>query len=293
MVAVITCRYNIAEYQRPEANFALFKASIQRQAELFVIELAYNQRPFRIPDATSRLRTASVLWHKENLLNLLVKSLPQKYTTIAWVDADVLLSDQKWPAKTEKLLEKYRVVQLCSLVNQTRENGQLLKQEASIAQRLALADFKLDPGLKGHPGMGWAVRRDFFDKVGLFEYLPVGGGDEANFYSFIGIMPWFIFVSASQSLLGKLTQHVKQAFQYTGGRVGFVSQTATHLWHGSLANRHYLQRQAILSDIDADNDIQPRQDGLLEWSDSASPLLRQRILDYFYSRTEDAHDHDY
>ena len=61
---------------------------------LYIVELAYGQQPFACTtDGEPRhlqLRAETPIWHKENLINLGVRTLlPSDYRAFAWIDADV------------------------------------------------------------------------------------------------------------------------------------------------------------------------------------------------------------
>jgi hypothetical protein len=277
------------------ANFERFCASMRRQADLYVIELAYGpSAPFVIPDAWIKLRTDSVLWHKENLLNILAKALPEKYSAVAWVDSDVLFSDDGWPAKAESLLELSGMVQLCSSVlHAGQHSATVFLTQPAMAKVYHDTGGLPNPGMKGHPGMGWAVRRDFFD-VGLFDKMVVGGGDEMAFYSSIGLLPWFLQTRANPVMFQAMVDHLKKANVYFNGMLppAYVDQAATHLWHGYIKDRSYLKRQLILAQVEPRH-LSYRSDGLLEWSSEASFQLRRDIGSYFRSRREDANDDDH
>src|SRR3954471_10354403 len=77
------------------ANLRRFSEGVRRQGlPLLIVELAFDDRPFRAPDAAAdlvvRLRTRTVLWHKERLFNLAIQQLPPGCRYVAWLDADVL-----------------------------------------------------------------------------------------------------------------------------------------------------------------------------------------------------------
>lgn len=71
------------------------------------------------------------------------------------------------------------------------------------------------------------------------------------------------------------------------GRLGFVSGTALHLWHGNSANRQYGTRNEILRRhrFDPAVDLRLNDQGVWEWN-SDKPGLHRDVAGYFAARRE-------
>ncbi len=52
-----------------------------------------------------------VMWQKERLLNLTIDRVPDRYTKIAWVDADVLFTNPSWIVEASERLDEVPVIQ--------------------------------------------------------------------------------------------------------------------------------------------------------------------------------------
>ena len=75
-------------------------------------------------DLLVQLRGGDVLWQKERLLNLGLKTLPDGCDKVAWIDGDVLFARPDWAAETARLLEEVRrcaaVLTLCPSAERSR-----------------------------------------------------------------------------------------------------------------------------------------------------------------------------
>jgi hypothetical protein len=81
-------------------------------------EVAYGDRPFEVtsPDHPYdyQWRTTEVLFHKENILNLVVSRFPADWKYGAYVDADVTFTRHDWALETIHQLQMYSWVQMYS-----------------------------------------------------------------------------------------------------------------------------------------------------------------------------------
>jgi hypothetical protein len=296
------------------ANLQAFSTALHRQGlPLLVVELALDDAPFAVPDSVAnrilRLRTSTVLWHKERLLNLGVASLPGDCRYVAWLDADVLFERDEWVADTRQRLDDHVVVQpfetACWLTaGQTvaspdmpvgiGDGHQLSGFAAALhhapERRWALAAFERS----GHTGFAWAARRELLDRHGLYDRAILGGGDVLNAHAFAADGD---FLRGRNFYMRGLTRAERAAYAEwgegvaadTGGRIGFTPGRVLHLFHGPLAARHYLERLEILKDAAFDplQDIGADTNGCWRWN-SDKPELHQRTRDYFAARAKAA-----
>jgi hypothetical protein len=72
------------------------------------------------PDAESQLpkspyitqvRTESLLWHKETLLNRAIADLPEQFRYVFWLDADVLFTNKNWMVEGVEQLQTANIIQ--------------------------------------------------------------------------------------------------------------------------------------------------------------------------------------
>jgi hypothetical protein len=91
-------------------------------AVLTTVELALGDRAFEVTDPTNpndvQLRSDSVLWHKENLIDIGMRHIFTKTYPdaeyVGWIDSDVTFSRADWAAEAVHLLQTYDVIQMWS-----------------------------------------------------------------------------------------------------------------------------------------------------------------------------------
>src|SRR5579883_2017119 len=86
---VVTTYYNPCDYQTRRNNYEIFAHTIRRSGlPLLTIECAFGDQPFNLPERTDviKVRSHSIIWQKERLLNLGVSWLPSSCRYVAWLD---------------------------------------------------------------------------------------------------------------------------------------------------------------------------------------------------------------
>ncbi len=284
-LAIITCIFNPCKYINPLNNYFKFKDSIAKQGgELFTGELVFGNDSFLLPidEHSIKFRSNSILWHKESILNEMVKQLPAHFTKIAWIDNDIIFSDFNWINETVNMLDKYKIIQLFERINFTKDNS-IISSNWSAGKILTAKFLRTFPNHspKVSPGGAWAAQRDFFDKCGLFEKMIVGGGDRITFKALHGINST---KNLSVSRQEELNLYINKVFNWCQSDVGFLPQTVTHLWHGESQNRQYDKRQLLISNLES-HDLK-KENNVLEW-DTQNKELIERVSNYFVERKED------
>lgn len=298
-------------------------------AVLHMVELAYGDRPFEVTDRSNpndiQLRTRHELFHKENLLNLAVRSFPPDWKWGSIADADFHFTRHDVALETIHQLQHYDWVQMfSSYLNLTGEatpgaghrpagqvsngfaysfvrNGNRLPDgyAGGWAEPPRSADQPQIPlPWVGAPGGAWAFRRSAFDAVGgLLERCILGSAD------------WFMAFGLSGQItdtkverrLGKRSdlyrpsyleyirswqRRAKAAF---GGNIGYVDSFATHHFHGPMVKRGYADRDSILiaNEFCPVSDVYPDWQGVLQLTDD-KPSLGAGVRGYFLSRVEDS-----
>lgn len=304
---VITCYFNPLGYRTRRANFIQFASSLAAQgAPLLVVEMAGPTGHFDLDEGSYnciRVNGDGLMWQKERMLNLALRSLPQQCRKVAWVDADIIFESPDWLKLTSEALERDVVVQPFSQgvrlpPGHIRYNGES-QEESGITESFA-ACYKRDPTLSrtqkgsrkhGHTGYAWAAQRDFLETCRLYDACITGGCDHLMAHVFAGSL-------SSACISGIIGEHNARARHFTKwaehadsickGRLGFVPGMISHLWHGTLANRRYQERHQEFRqfDFDPERDLRTDSNGLWAWSDSSNHL-RAWSLSYFKSRNED------
>jgi hypothetical protein len=304
----VAAHFNPSGYMTKLQNLELFARRVRRQGlQLAIVELAFGDAAFLVPeecaDMVVRVRSGSVMWQKERLINLAVARLPESCRKVVWLDGDILFTNGDWVMETSRLLEEHRAVQPFEIAAWLpRDGAGRLNEYAGKIDRLphkpgsALTmrhlpdkrELLFHPEMV-HPGFAWAARREILEKHGLCDRLILGGGDYVNMLA----MYFDPAVLGRPDTTGGLAAGEIAGWMdgFHGGFCGDVAYAegaVLHLWHGDLANRNYLQRYGILRDCGYSprTDIALNADGCWEWS-SGKPELHRRVIEYFASRRED------
>jgi hypothetical protein len=275
-LAALTCLFNPCNYSNITNNYCTFAKSLSSYVDLYTIEVSfYNSF---ITDSNKKNihihgRCDNILWQKERLLNILLKSLPEEYTDVAWIDADVLFDDSSWVLKTTDLLNEYKVVQLFEEVKLLDKDGSVIESKESIVKNHSI----------GASGYGWAMRREDLDQINLLDNQLLGGADLIMSASFMNRLS--ILKSRSLKFFNNLSTYdwISRSSKTIDMSANFVNQSIRHLYHGNVTNRQYPTRQEIVQTIDPQL-IKINENNI--WSLN-QPLINHSILKYFSDRNED------
>lgn len=300
---VVTCYFNPCRYRSRRENFDLFMAGMEKVgANVLVAELAVGDEDFELPesDRVLRLRSNSILWHKERLLNIAVESLPADCRKVGWFDNDILFDDPRWLERTADALDRAMVVQPFSSCNWLKRgetsfpaSGVTYESFAHCFSRAPSQARSLGFHRHGHTGFAWAARRELFETCGLYEVCLSGNGDHLMAHAFAGGM---VHSPCLMPLVGDKTPYARHFWRWAvrardlvDGRIGYVPGSVLHLWHGEIANRRYNEnkRELLAADFDPDRHLRRGAEGLHEWSDDAPQSLRIWTTENFRNRRED------
>lgn len=282
-----------------------------KNVKLHVGELAYGQRPHEVSNECDvQLRTVAELFHKENLLNEVIRTFPPDWQYGAYVDGDFTFTRNDWALEAIHQLQHHDFVQLFSSytgLSAVKYGGSLPgKCVPSFAAKYIANGHKLPPncnpggwGLNygygnwvgvGATGGAWAFTRKAFETVGgLLEQCILGHAD------------WFMaFGLVSQPARGTVSLRryhphytaMVESWQHRAAllkqNIGCVDQFAIHHFHGSIKNRGYETRDSILVDHQFDPlmDMRRNSHGIYELTGN-KPELRDAIRRYFIVRDED------
>lgn len=230
----------------------------------------------------------SIMFLKENLINLVVSKLPPQVTKVAWVDADLQFSNPSWFVETQSALDHCLFVQpFTSCAWTGRDGGVELRRKSCVIAGL-------DDRWLGHPGFAWAARRSFFESVGLYDAAIVGSGDTITALGFLGAptirsaivgvgpvnyqsiyMPWRI----------KVETYI--AGHHSEKRFGAVSGGVYHSWHGDRLDRKYVARNVPIESLEVSKHIVHNANGIYEWTQDTPKAMINGVASYFKNRKED------
>ncbi len=300
---VITAYYNPCGYERRYYNYRVFVDTLcQSGIPLLTVECAFGNQAFTLPKDPNvvQIRSSSVIWQKERLLNLAISWLPASCRYVAWVDCDVLFLNPHWANDTVELLNHVPLVQLFETCNRLPEENLAKQNCGSVCNSFGSITPRNPALLKtghfekhGHTGYGWAARRELLDRHGLYEYAIIGSGDHYIAHAAFG--------DGDGSCLDLMTDRDRKQIRHfqdwaipfsesVEGRVGATPGGVLHLWHGNLEKRRYLLRNRELTELEFDpfTDITALPGKPLEWSSTLrKPKLISMLQEYFASREED------
>jgi hypothetical protein len=311
---VVTCISNPVRFQSRYRLYRDFARHMQDSGvDLYTVECAYGARPFEVTDANNprhlQLRTGCEMWHKENLLNLVIARLPSDWEYAAWIDADVHFIRPDWRAETVQQLQHFDIVQLFSEAHDLGPNQHTFARYRSFAHSFSQGIPRLQGvGYYGgaparrdqsiayyhHPGYAWAIRRSAFDAVGgLVDFAVVGEADWIMARAILGEAEQVLYPGISASYRHAILEWQERAVRHLRRNLGYVEGTLLHYWHGPKAQRNYWDRCRILVESAFDPAMHLKRDWqglyqLVDRGDELSLRLRDGLRHYFRSRNEDA-----
>lgn len=283
----LTAYFNPFNWKSRLENFKKFYASLSKQTDnIHVVECLFDdQQPaLNLSKNYHVVRTASLLWIKENLLNYLAARLPAGGSSIVWVDGDVVFSNPNLVADIEAKLETNKYVQIFERVHHLDRNGGVMATHFSFG-------FCAEENILryGHPGIGWAIRRDVFDLVGgFFEYGIFGIADTFMAHASMGALNQYVLQFPYSAPYKKVLRRAGKLWaEHVDGAISYVHGASRHLWHGDPIHRRYNDREFIVShhNFNPRKDLRKNSDGLLEWCGNLP--LQEEIRSLLREREED------
>ena len=307
----MTSYYNPARFKRRLANYKIFRANLG--VPLVTVELSFGGH-FELTendaDILIQISGGAVLWQKERLLNLAIKSVPSHAKNVAWIDCDVVFDRADWMDEAELQLEKVNIVQPYSEVVDLEPDGHrsnfrehcstgrglvsLINGDARAQIDAATASWgSLETPTKkarSFPvGIAWAARRAILENHGLYDAMIVGGADRAMLYAIYGQFDKEIQLHhLSKSHQEHYLKWARPFQRAIAQKISHVSGRIYHLWHGEFFNRKYTSRHRLLAafGFEPDADLVVGPNGAWRWA-RPRPELERFLVDYFIGRAED------
>lgn len=207
-------------YAMPTAYLTFFDASCNKddyqklrksleKVDLFTtIEVATNNQGFRLQHSAKvkQYRVPNNVYQKYALFNKFLETLPSGFTQVVWIDANIEVGDTSFQNIINDSLKEFQVVQLfktCSYENR---------------------DFRsiVDDPKNGHPGIGWAFRREVLNQVGFYESAMIENGDFLNAAGIVGINDHDGLRYLNSKHRSHFFEWGKRMYEAVGGSVGSV-----------------------------------------------------------------------
>lgn len=294
----ITSYFNWYHFATKRSNYEQFRRGFARfGGALLTVECALHGEAFELEntgDDIIHVRTNSMMWQKERLLNIALEHLGPECRYVAWLDCDVLFHNAQWQVEVIRTLESACVVQLFSRVVRLSRGASELSPDSNLRVSFMRAiedaiEGRMPPR-PGDPGFAWAARREVLEQIhGLYDACIVGGADRLMAQAWFGAC----HLPASQLIAsGHLRSHyeawAKEVHRLVHGNVSCIQGDLFHLWHGEISNRNYYERHNKLAvfGFNPQTDIAVNEQGCWEWN-SAKPELHSWMEQYFMGRRED------
>lgn len=291
--AILIAFFNPAKFKRILQNLLYILDCLRsNNYPVFVIECVFPGASPQVPGATV-VRSNSIMFYKEQLLNLLEKSVPERYSKLVCLDGDILFDAPNWLDQVSSALDSVDILQPFHsagyLIPDNTVTSGFLKP--SFAYGFSKGGGKSMKALGTyHPGFAWAFKRNTFRAIGgLYPDAILGGGDLhfiLNFYKG-EFPPSYIkkYLGTRLTLEHWNTYH--ERFQRVAPSLGYLNLRVFHLFHGLIRNRQYTSRYPTIApklQDKWDDTIHINTDGLYEFRD---PRINRYVLTYFKTRKED------
>jgi hypothetical protein len=273
------------------ANFVIDRLR-KSKIPTIVTELVYNkEKKSELNYTTKTFSSNSVIFSKENLWNLALDLIPENFSKIIFLDADINFTDLAWFDKSSDLLDKYETIQPMEYCTQylpkITEEIDITKCKKSLALGNIIEDKIEDiKTSKYHPGYCIGVQRNFLEDIGRFFDLAIVGGGDQLFWDSIEKTKTNKLSYLREDLIKEYIEHkikVKNTIRkkYPNNKINFVKDNvALHMFHGSIENRAYGVRYNLLNKNNLYNYFYNEQ-GVLEVKEE--PGIKQ----YFLNRKDD------
>jgi hypothetical protein len=271
----------------------------RRGIRICIIEARLENTNFELPKSFKNIykhigiTTTDPIWIKENLINMMVKSLPTTYKYIAWIDADITFLNESWVEETiSNLSNSADIIQLFQTCVNMGPDEEAFKIDRSFAYMYKISKFPWTRDAKygfWHSGYAWACTKDAYTKMdGLIDYAILGAADHHMALALIGKVdcshPGSIHENYKKLLKDYETKCLKNKL-----RLDYIQGTILHHWHGKLADRKYRERWNILITAQYDPlfDTYRTNSGYNQLTTTGKRLTLE-LYKYFIERNEDS-----
>lgn len=302
---ILTCISNPSGYASRGHLYHKFKEYVEKEpnAILYTAEMIYEGQQYTVTEDNNprhlQLIGEDKIWSKEDLLNLLRKTLPEDAKYIAWIDADVVFSRSDWVEATIEKLKSFDIVQMFSECRDLYPDYTTIPNSVFrgiVHQSVSNPNFSMQDGYgkqrTGHTGYAWACTVEAWDKTdGLIDFSIMGSADYQMACALLGnVVASTYDKSYSQDYTDALIQWQSKA---SGLSVGYVDGLCLHNYHGKKSDRGYGTRWKVLVDLEFSptRDLIRNKDRILTLNKDSDKYeeLKQELLSYFASRKEDSH----
>jgi len=262
---IISCFFNPQKNPYRLIAFQKWYRSIKHLNHRIIECVIGDDKP-QLPDTESiqRVHSDSILWHKETLLNNVVRNLPKEFRYIFWVDADVLMSNLNWFVKACNSLKSG-----ANIIQPFEYCVHLDKGESASDYNYPMSNERMDTynnlkgkkcwrsfcsniplGLAGdnnydkhgHVGFAWGARREVLEACPLYDHALVGGADHIVAHAAAGHIPHKCVTKSFTEDIDNVLAWSRDFYKVVRGKIDYVTGDLYHIWHGDISKRQYLKR---------------------------------------------------
>jgi len=263
---IVACYYNPTNNPYRLTAFNTFYESIKHLNHR-IVECVIGDSEPQLPlnEFITRVSTNTTLWHKEALLNGIIKSLPAEFKYVFWIDADVKFTNLNWMVDAVEQLQPQnnRMVQLfeyCIHLDQDQTSPDFdveferrdiatpalrhPKMWRSFGANYATTDYSGDSNYDrhGHVGFAWGARRSVVDAMPLYDKALIGGADHIMAHAAVGQIGHSCITKSFTDDIDAVNEWSERFSRVVGKRLGYVKGDLYHIWHGDVTKRQYLKR---------------------------------------------------
>jgi hypothetical protein len=287
-LAVCMSFFNPSNRKRPLQNILYCINSILNQdVPVYILELLYDgQSPQLIHFPNSyHIKSNSIMFHKENLWNILEKKVPNNYKKLLFLDGDVLFKQKNWPSCISSILNSVEVIQPFSTVELLDIQYRVVDTKLSCVKAKEKRQTDMFDSLFKYPtpGFGLACRREWLHKIGGFhEFCIMGGGDKYMITNICNRLITNDICYIEQPYAQEPYEIKKPLFQDV--LYSSIDLTIQHLFHGRYIDRQYSTRHKKTKEIKKE-ELYRNEMGLIQFvnPEKWNPI----ILEYFNNRNDD------
>jgi len=241
-----------------------------------------NQESINTESNVFTYKTDSYMFYKENIINMLLDKIPEEFTKVCVMDADIMFQNKEWYDIISSSLNQL------TICHPFKESVWLDKRYKRIHLNKSIIETPGDDqdGSRGHPGFIWAFNKEWLSSNKLYELSVIGGGDTIFASSILNLSQSKIWLKESYS------EYLKTFNQPT--KIGNADLTVFHLYHGSIINRQYDSRNKLMMNLlsfynftDVSQLVEKDEHGLLKWKDDCKQKCNEVLLTYFKNRKDD------
>lgn len=265
---IIACYYNPKHNPYRLAAFKTWYKTV-KHLNLRIIELTVkgSSRELAGYDHTGHVQhieSASMLWHKEALLNRLIEQVAPDYKYIFWLDTDVIFTNRNWLREACKRMENgAQMVQPFAYAIRLEEgetkpsfdisnlgNVYMPNRWNNAAWRSFCCTYIEEPELAasdrfndyGHTGFAWGATSELLTQCPLFDRALIGSADNVIAQGAVGKFHSPLMRATFKYMMPSITAYQRRLFSHVLGLIDYVPGNLYHIWHGDHAKRRYLKR---------------------------------------------------